>query len=71
MLSWIVIRILQRSMKHFQQAYIEMDLRNELMVFGQMRMFAFYVLYPLEVLNSYLLVNGLYQKAPEALVINL
>ena len=47
-----------------------MELRNELIHFGQLRMLTFYALYPLEVLNSYALVNGLYKRNPEGILIN-
>ena len=56
LLHWIILRCVQKIVRHFYNAYTAMDLKFEVFAIDYIRMTAFYVLYPLEYLLSLALV---------------
>jgi hypothetical protein len=55
-MHWIIIRCVQKTIRHFYNAYSAMDLKFEVYAIDYIRMTAFYVLYPLEYIYSLVLV---------------
>mmetsp|Transcript_24910 Transcript_24910/g.27561 ORF Transcript_24910/g.27561 Transcript_24910/m.27561 type:complete len:167 (+) Transcript_24910:197-697(+) len=57
---WMLIRLTERIIKHVYNIYINMGLRFELVWLDYFRFSSFYVLYPLEVICSYIVIYFLY-----------
>ena len=55
-MHWVILRCVQKIVRHFYNAYTAMDLKFEVYAIDYIRMTSFYVLYPLEYLYSLLLV---------------
>jgi len=53
---WMLIRLTERSIKHIYNIYIQMGLRFELIWIDYFRFTSFYVLYPMEVICSYVVL---------------
>jgi hypothetical protein len=62
---WMGIRLIERSIKHLYNVYINMGLRFELIWFDYFRLTAFYVLYPIEVIGSYTVLYFLFDQIKE------
>ncbi len=55
-IHWVVLRCVQKIVRHFYNAYTAMDLKFEVYAIDYIRMTSFYVLYPLEYIYSLILV---------------
>jgi hypothetical protein len=53
---WIVLRCVQKTIRHFYNAYSAMDLKFEVYAIDYARMTSFYVLYPAEYILSLIIV---------------
>jgi hypothetical protein len=57
---WIVIRLVSRLQKHIYNIYINMGMRFELIWLDYFRFTSFYLMLPLEVLWSYVVIYNLF-----------
>ena len=55
-MHWVILRCVQKIIRHFYNAYTAMDLKFEVYAIDYMRMTSFYILYPLEYFYSLVLV---------------
>lgn len=55
-MHWVILRCVQKTIRHFYNAYSAMDLKFEVYAIDWLRMSSFYVLYPLEYIYSLVLV---------------
>lgn len=62
---WMVVRLVERSIKHVYNVYINMGLRFELIWFDYFRLNAFYIIYPIEVLSTYVVLYYLFDEIKE------
>ena len=58
--SWVLIRLIQRSFKHFYNIYVNMGLRFEVIYLDYIRFYSFYLLIPVELLLSYQIILNSY-----------
>jgi Protein tyrosine phosphatase-like protein, PTPLA len=55
-MHWVILRCVQKTIRHFYNAYSAMDLKFEVYAIDYIRMTSFYVLYPAEYIYSLVLV---------------
>ena len=55
-MHWVILRCVQKIIRHFYNAYSAMDLKFEVYAIDYIRMTSFYFLYPLEYIYSLVIV---------------